>query len=615
MVLPDCPGAQEIIAEHVAAGAQVVPHASGRPWLVGSWTPSAVTLAAAGSTLLAVIGRCPLPVGELEQLAGRIQRLSDAGRVLAPLRGSCHLALSLPGRVRLHGSASGLRRVFRTQVAGVTVAADRADLLAALTDAPLDAQTLALRVACGLQLPYPANAVTMWSGITAVAPENAVEWDGSQVREITWWKAPEPVLDLSEGAEVVREALLAATAGMRPESGRLSTDLSGGMDSTSLAFLTAREVPDLLTFRWGEAESGNDDAQFAEFARKELDRADHLVVPQDELPDMFAAPGAPVPGDLPSPLTRATARIRHSAALLAGHGSVRHLAGHGGDELFCPMPGYLHGLLRRRPLTAVRHVRAHCALRRWPLRPTLGELLRPGTVTGWWTEQAERLTDPRPPRRLPPLGWGLGPMRAPSWVTPDAADLARTALRDTAEHAVPLADDIGAHQTLLVVRSNTVTYRLLSGLYAEHGIELESPYLDDRVLDAVLRVRPYEHAGPWRFKPLLTEAVAGLVPEQVRNRTTKGEFGEDVRRGLRRHLPAVLELLGPDSELASRGLIDPFELRARLTGPQADNAAVQALENLLGCESWLRAAHRPTTGSALSALSAVSSPSAAAQEA
>ncbi|MEY9935783.1 lasso peptide isopeptide bond-forming cyclase [Streptacidiphilus sp. MAP5-3] len=595
VVLPDLPGAEEI-AERAAAAAtvaQVVPHASGRPWLVGSWAPGAVTLATAGPARLAVIGRCPLPVRELEALAGCIQGPSDAGRTLAPLRGACHLALSLPGRVRVQGSASGLRRVFRVQVAGVTVAADRADLLAALTAAPPDEQVLALRVACGLQLPYPANAMTMWSGITAVAPENAVEWDGERVREFTWWKAPEPVLGLSEGAEVVREALLAATAGIRPESGRLSADLSGGMDSTSLCFLAAREVPDLLTFRWGEAESGNDDAQFAEFARKELARADHLVVPQDELPDMFAAPGAPVPGDLPSPLTRATARIRHSAELLARHGSVRHLAGHGGDELFCPMPGYLHGLLRRRPLTALRHVRAHSALRRWPLRPTLAGLARPGSVTGWWTEQAEQLTDPRPPRRLPPLGRGLGPMRAPSWVTADAADLARSALRGVAEQAAPLADDIGVHQTLLVVRSNTVTYRLLGGLYAEHGIELESPYLDDRVLDAVLRVRPYAHAGPWRFKPLLTEAVAGLVPDRVRNRSTKGEFGEDVRRGLRRNLPAVLELLGPDSELASRGLIDPVELRTRLTGPQADNAAVQALENLLGCESWLRVADRP----------------------
>jgi asparagine synthase (glutamine-hydrolysing) len=297
---------------------------------------------------------------------------------------------------------------------------------------------------------------------------------------------------------------------------------------------------------------------------------------------------------MPSPLTRATARIRRSVDLLAEHGSVRHLSGHGGDELFTPMPGYLRPLLRRHPLTALRHVRAHVALRRWPMGATLTELLRPSSVAGWWAAEADALTEPRPPLRRAALGWGLGPIRAPGWVTADGAELARAGLRRAAETAVPLAPDVGRHQTLLMIRSNTLTYRLLGDLYAARGIALDAPYLDDRVIDAVLRVRPHEHAGPWRFKPLLAEAVRGIVPERVRTRSTKGEFGEDVRRGLRAHLPTLLELLGPDSQLAARGLLDPAALRARLTGPQADNGAVQALENLVGCETWLRGLPRPT---------------------
>jgi asparagine synthase (glutamine-hydrolysing) len=309
---------------------------------------------------------------------------------------------------------------------------------------------------------------------------------------------------------------------------------------------------------------------------------------------MFAEAEKPVSAEMPSPLTRATARIRRSAELLADHGSVRHLSGHGGDELFSPMPGYLRPLLRRRPLTALRHVRAHAALRRWPLRATFAELLRPSSYPDWWAAEADALTRPRPPLRRAALGWGLGPIRAPGWVTPAGAELARAVLRRTAGTAEPLAANLGTHQTLVVIRSNTSTYRLLGDLYAEHGITLDAPYLDDRVVEAVLRVRPEAHAGPWRFKPLLAEAMRGIVPEPVRTRATKGEFGEDVRRGLRAHLPALLELLGPDSRLAARGLLDPDALRARLTGPQADNSAVQALESLVGCETWLRTIPRPT---------------------
>ncbi|SEM64708.1 lasso peptide isopeptide bond-forming cyclase [Streptacidiphilus jiangxiensis] len=588
LVLPDRPSAEPLSTRPAQPDRRVIRHASGRPWLVGRWPAGEVAVAEAGPVRLVAVGPAPVGRVRLSELAARINGPADAARVLQALRGSCHLGVSLPDWSRFRGSSSGLRRLFRTRVGGVTVAADRADLLAALTDADLDEEALALRVACGLQLPYPANARSPWSGVTALAPDHALEWDADTAAEIRWWEPPEPELSLRAGADVVRTALLEATRGKRPESGRISADLSGGLDSGSICFLAARQDPELLAFRWGEAEAGNDDTVFAELAMKELDRADHLVVPQSELPEMFADAATPVGGEMPSPLTRATARIRHSALLLSEHGSVRHLSGHGGDELFSPLPGYLHPLLRRRPVTALRHLRAHVALRRWPARATLAELLRPTSFTRWWDSEADALTEPRPPQRRAALGWGLGPIRAPGWVTPDAAEAARAGLRHAARDATPLARDLGTHQTLLVIRSNTLTYRLLGDLYAARGIVLDAPYLDDRVIDAVLRVRPEEHAGPWHFKPLLAEAMRGLVPERLRARSTKGEFGEDVRRGLRAHLPALLDLLGPDSRLAARGLIDPQALRARMTGPQADNSAVQALENLVGCETWLR---------------------------
>lgn len=170
----------------------------------------------------------------------------------------------------------------------------------------------------------------------------------------------------------------------------------------------------------------------------------------------------------------------------------------------------------------------------------------------------------------------------------------REALRRTAGQAQPLADDLATHQVLLMVRSNTASYRLLGQLYAESGVELDMPYLDDGVLEATLRVAAHEHAGPWRFKPLLADAMRGIVPEEVLRRSTKGEFGKDIRRGLRRNLPAILQTFA-DSALADRGLIAPATLRARLTAPQPDNTTTQTLENLLGCETWLRTATATAT--------------------
>ncbi|MBV9024429.1 MAG: lasso peptide isopeptide bond-forming cyclase [Streptomycetaceae bacterium] len=597
VVLPDTAVGREIRELVPFTNATVLLHASGRPWLVGVWPREHVMTASAGPVRLAVIGQCPVSAEQFEGLATRITRLSDVDQVVASLLGSCYVVASVDGQVRFQGSVSGLRRVFHTRINGVAVAADRADVLAAMTGAGVDEETLAMRLACGVQLPYPANARSTWSGISTLAPENYLLWNHDRTQQVRWWHPPELDRSLREGAVAVRDTLATVLHRRPPDKGRLSADLSGGIDSTSLCFLAARHTPYLLTFRWGEAESGNDDAAYADHALQLLDRAEHLVIPQSELPEIFADPDVPACGDEPLALTRATARIRHNARLLARHGSRRHVAGHGGDELFSPMHGYLYPLLRRHPLTALGHLRAHCALRRWSLWSTLAELAHPGTFATWWRTQADQLTEPRPSLRRPVLGWGLGSMRAPSWVTAKGIESAREILRCTAEHAQPLAEDLAMHQMLLLVRSNTADYRLLAQMYGESGVELDMPYLDDRVLEATLRVLPHEHAGPWRYKPLLVDAMHGIVPDRILGRSTKGEFGEDIRRGMRRNLSAILEMFA-DSALADRGLIDPGELRAQLSVPQPDNTTTQALENLLGCETWLRTATSHSIGTA-----------------
>ncbi|MFD2472946.1 asparagine synthase-related protein [Amycolatopsis silviterrae] len=586
LVLPDLPAAAGMLGR-AWAGVQVHAHASGRPWLVGRWRRAEVAVGTAGPVRLAVIGDSPVAAVRLGELAARVSSLADVDRVAAALSGAFHLVATVDGAVRIQGTATGLRRVFHCRAGGVPVAADRADLLAGLAESSVDEETLAARMACGLQLPPPLNERPLYAKVSAVPPGDCLVWTDGRAREKPWWRPPAARESLTRGAEGVRAALADSV-----HLGRGSADLSGGMDSTSLCFLAARENPELLTLRWAEAEAGNDDAEFAARSIAALDRAEHVIIPQHELPAVFAGPDRPMDADEPYAFTRSAARIRYSAETVAAHGSETHFAGHGGDELFSPLPGYLHQLLRRRPVTALRHVRAHAALRRWPLFGTAAGLLRPGTVAGWWREQASHLADPVGSARRPVLGWGVEPLRAQPWLTGDALHLARKALHRTADQARPLGRDPGEHQAMLVLRSAAAQYRLTAGLFADAGVQLRLPFFDDRVVEAVLRVRRHEHADPARYKPLLAEAMRGIVPDVVLGRATKGEFGADLRDGLRRNQAAILRLF-EDSALAARGLLDPDRLRAAVLAPQRDYRVVAALEPLIGCEMWLRAADRP----------------------
>ncbi len=54
-------------------------------------------------------------------------------------------------------------------------------------------------------------------------------------------------------------------------------------------------------------------------------------------------------------------------------------------------------------------------------------------------------------------------------------------------------------------------------------------FLDDRVIEACLAVRPGERVSPGRYKPVLGAAMCGIVPEECLRRSNKATASMDVR--------------------------------------------------------------------------------------
>ncbi|GAA3353924.1 hypothetical protein GCM10020366_38870 [Saccharopolyspora gregorii] len=126
-----------------------------------------------------------------------------------------------------------------------------------------------------------------------------------------------------------------------------------------------------------------------------------------------------------------------------------------------------------------------------------------------------------------------------------------------------------------------------SAASAAEGVRLSSPYLDDAVIAACAAVRPHERRSPWRYKPLLVEAMRGLVPDRSLRRSTKAEGSNLEHSGIRRNV-AALAALCEDSRLAALGLIDADRLRSVCTGLQLRLFTPYAMSTTFGCERWLR---------------------------
>lgn len=591
-VLPDHPAAGTAAGLLGGHGTRAVPHPSTRPWLVGRWADDDLVLAEAGGTRLAVLGRCSITAAELTRAAARVRTVADLDQLARTLSGSFHLVAAVAGRLRVQGSASGLRTVFHTSISGVPVAADRADVLAAVTGAAVSEQWLAT---CLLAVPpHPLSEVCPWQGVEMVPAGSCLLVDNRMTtRTVRWWYPPEPVLPLATGAARFRDALADAVAARTRAGGTIGCDLSGGLDSTPLCFLAADSDADLIAFTQVFLDEASDDAVWAERAVAHLPNVRHELIHADRLPLPVAGlRDVQVPLEQPFLNAFQIELILELGRRLAPCGSRVHLSGAGGDEVVQGWPGYLHTLARTRPWQAVNNLRAYRSLFRWPLLPTARALADRRPYGTWLADIARDLDGPQIWENYPALEWELPP-RLPSYATEHAVHAAKARIADIAATVQPLAGSHGQHGTVNGIRRAAGMQRGLASVMARTGVRYDAPFLDDRVVEAGLAVREHERITPWRFKPLTVAAMRGVMPEHLLRRNTKGTPTADEYQGFRRHRADVLALW-EDSRLVRLGLVDADRLRAACVEPDPHDLNQTAVLDTVAVELWLRAAEQVT---------------------
>lgn len=585
VILPDCVSASSVAEGLRRRATHEITHASGRPWILGCFEESALAVAQAGQTKLAVIGHHAVSPSELAAAATRIGTVGDVNPFVESLVGSAHVTVSVDAQVRVQGTVASLRQVFHASVRGVRVASNRADVLAAAAGAPLDGQRLAVHLLDSPAL-HPLAGQPVWRGVDALPSDHylVLDRDGGH-RRVKWWKPPEPVVPMAEGARALRDALAAAVDVRTRGRDVVSCDL-GGLDSTSLCCLAAQREPKVIAYTADGHDPMGQDVAWARRTVAALGDVEHHVIAGDELP-------MPYEGvrevdhrlDEPSAAAPHCSRYLFIPRLAATHGSRLHLTGFGGDELLAGSPAHLHAMLRTHPKMALRNARGFATQRPWPYRETVRQFLDRRPYGAWLAGVAGKLTEPPPASETPTLDWGVPP-RMPPWATGDAVDSVRELLTAAARHATPLAEGRGQHIELLALQSSGRMVRLLNQMAARDGISIAAPYYDDRVIEAGLAVRPQERITPWQYKPLIVEAMRGCVPEESLRRHTKDGGSHEVEVGFSEHRSELLALCD-DSRLGGLGLIDADALRDVCRRPLG-SLPFDVLYQTAACELWLR---------------------------
>ncbi|MGW7531259.1 asparagine synthase-related protein [Amycolatopsis sp. NPDC054798] len=598
VVLPDTEGGLAVARtlRDKFGGASEIGHPSGRPWLVGNWPPGQLATGRSGTTALAVCGEHAVTATTLSEHAAKVRTIADVDTVHARTAGSVFIFASVDGAVRVQGTASGIRRVYRAVVDGVSVASDRAIVLAALTGSELEPARIAARLLFPA-LPWPLGWSSPWREVAAVRPGDCVVLDRQDsATERRWWRPPSADRPHEESVAALRTALTEAVAVRAPAGSRVVSHLSG-LDSTSLCALAVRGGADVLAITSAQPDPMDDDVQWAgrtvAALRADGHRLRHELISAEESPlvydNMLATD---VLFDDPFLSLHNRSRIRCIVGRGAAHTSRMHLTGLGGDEMCTAMPTLLRSVARRHPVRGARLLRSAAARHRWPWRRIVPELVAGRSYPAWLRSVADELDRNGAGVSEPLLSWDMRPT-LPVWASQDALRMAVAEIRRSATAEPALAADPGTHHALASIHLGSQAARGFQQLAAGLGVTLAAPFFDDRVLEVALSARAADRYDPGRYKPLLADAMRGVVPEATLRRTTKAETAASAVLGSREHRDQLVAL-AEDSVLGRLGLIDADRFLAACRGPVDVVVAQHRIEPTLCCEAWLRSSKEVT---------------------
>lgn len=390
-----------------------------------------------------------------------------------------------------------------------------------------------------LYVPYPRS---FYQGIHQLPPAHTLVWERGQVALSRYWTLPAPERPRPR-QDLVRElrALLEETVRLHLASDvPLGAFLSGGLDSTTLVALMARESSHpiktfCMTF---EPNAGLYDER--EYAREVATRygTDHTEIPvRPDLTELLPLAAQ----HFDEPFGNPTALLVYLLSQKTREHVTVALAGDGGDEIFLGYPRYQGAALSQgyrfvprslRQLVAREVVprlpestRGRHGLRR--AREFLTESLRsPDEMYARWVtyfteEEQQRLLTPEVLRETQ----GYRPFNHLAQALPPGK-------RGFVDRCQGL--DLGTF-----LPGNLLTYS--DRMSMAHGLEVRVPFCDHKLVEFMARIPASQKMPRLRTKSLLREAVADLLPATVRRRRKLG-FNPPVGMWLKDGAGAGLEV-------------------------------------------------------------------------
>ena len=395
--------------------------------------------------------------------------------------------------------------------------------------------------------------------------------------------APDRTFSKEDAVQKVRESLVGAVAARIACYNTVSSDFSGGYDSTSLAFLAAAQLPsdarlEVFHGRYNDSTLSGD-AQYANaFTAFDTRLRLHTT-------------SLPAKSELTPQGAIEEALYRRISAELKDKVHTAHITGIGGDALFHTSGLHILDMWRNKKLHEmprfVRDMLAQATLTHTDPLKIFGRVRQMSKITYDESLQA--------------IGEGLSQgVHYNPWLMIDGSSLALLSndahkkvreVMDERRKVMPApAVGIADYRAIADIQTSGIIAAHARRQALQHGINLHAPYLDHAVIRACLTLPATDRYDTYQFKTLLADALRFDVPAAVFQRNTKGDAIGEIYQDVRNHADELRETLGPTSYLARLGVIDVAAVQTGVTKAELGlrSAPTSFIAKAVALERWLQ---------------------------
>lgn len=570
---------------------EVYRYPNGRPWIISSYEIGRhERYFVQDSYRVYYSGSCPVTESEIDSIITSATSLGEASRRLfTTLSGIAWLAVSDDHATHVYSDILTKSSIFYGLDTLDGICSDDQLLMARLNSVTVNGHELTARMTdSSLSC---INLRSIWAGVETInIGEYLVLEPESVVSPRQCWN-PGAIDENSDSdprclSEAIRSSLLEKT-----QNQNVIMDLSGGLDSGTLAYFARDEGVTFSTLFLEPDASSSWDQYWSEFMANDL-KVERICRPYSE--SLYSADEAEnrsieIHPEGPGAISTSVSAIPWLVRQTASVEPTVHINGNAGDILFGPLPSMYSAVIRRLGIRALPLVRRAAQLNGFNLRRLIAASLRHRdpeyeALTAVSSALQSNLTEEEHLCR---------------WVYPPTIPEAFTSLavnsldQNYKEAAYYLSRkpprDLLTTQLLHTIRLHAEDQRRMNLASKQVGGPIiESPFLDKRIIELALAAPLDERIRQVPPKSQLYHARPPTMPGQLFFRSDKGDYLEDETTARLGGIERQRSMIDEGLILDDLGLIDSRTMRNAIGRYSPAGTSEWSRGQVLHAEVWLR---------------------------